>query len=274
MNINYWNPNFADLSPVFEPFDPLRENIRKLARWPLIADFEFLKQTKGRSSISRSGKTICFVPQGASVQEFSQQYEPRIFLAGEIQTRSNNWHDFFNALVWMTFPQTKAVLNQIHFEELQRALQNNQKQRSLLRDAATLFDESGVVVVSSHRDLFALLKNHEWKQLFWEQRKAVLSSMRFFVFGHGLYEKALNPYIGMTGKGVMIHVEQGFLKQAVTDQIVAVDGMLEKIWLREKFVSSDLTPIPILGYPAWSSDNCNSAFYDNKQYFRPHPSKR
>ncbi len=263
-----------DLSPVFEPFKPLQENIRKLANWPLIADFQFLQQIQGKSSTSRSGKTICFVPQNASVQEFSYQYEPRIFLAGEIQTRSNNWHDFFNALVWMTFPRTKAVLNQIHYDEMQRALQNEQKQRSKLRDAATLFDESGVIVVCSQKDLFVLLKNHEWKQLFWEQRKAVLSSMRFFVFGHGLYEKVLNPYIGITGKSVMIHVEKAFFQQELCDQIVAVDNMLEKIWLREKFLSADLTPVPILGYPAWFSDNCNGMFYDNKQYFRPHPSKR
>ena len=263
-----------DLSPVFEPFKPLQENIRKLASWPLIADFEFLQQIQGKPLASRSCKTIRFVPQVTSAQEFSHQYEPRIFLAGEIQTRSNNWHDFFNALVWMTFPKTKAVLNQIHYDEMQRALQNVQKQRSLLRDAATLFDESGVVVVSSQRDLIALLKNHEWKQLFWEQRKAVLSSMCFFVFGHGLYEKALNPYIGMTGKGIMIHVEETFFKQTISEQIVAVDSMLEPIWLREKLLSADLTPVPILGYPGWYSDNCYSTFYNNKQYFRSHPSKR
>ncbi len=274
MHKHNWNPDFIDHSPIFEPFNSLQENINKFASWPSIDDFELLKQATGRRITSRSGQPLNFVPQATSAHEFTQQYEPRIFLHGEIQTRNNNWHDFFNALVWMTFPQTKAVLNQIHFNELQLALQNNQKQRSLWRDAATLFDESGVVVVCSQKDLIDLLKNHEWKQLFWEQREAVLSTMRFFVFGHGLYEKALNPYIGMTGKGVMLHVEEAYFKQPLSDQITAVDSRLEAIWSQEKLLSADLTPIPILGYPGWSNDNCNSVFYDNQQYFRPHPSKR
>jgi DUF3025 family protein len=274
VNTHHWNPNILDLSPIFEPFNSLRKLIKTFPTWPSIEDFELLKQTAGRPIMTRSGKPICFVPQAASAYEFSQQYEPRIFLHGEVQTRNNNWHDFFNALVWMIFPQTKAVLNQIHFNELQHALQNNQKQRGLLRDAATLFDESGVIVVCSQKDLIALLKKHEWKQLFWEQRKAVLSSMRFFVFGHGLYEKALNPYIGMTGKGVIFHVEKAYFNQSLSEQIIVVDKMLETMLLQEKFSSADLTPMPLLGYPAWSNDNCNSVFYDNKQYFRPHPSQR
>jgi hypothetical protein len=53
-----------------------------------------------------------------------------------------------------------------------------------------------------------------------------------------------------------------------------VDSRLETIWSQDKLLSADLTPIPILGYPGWSIDNGNSAFYDNQQYFRPHPLKR
>lgn len=37
-------------------------------------------------------------------------YEERIVLRGEVVTRPHNWHDFFNALVWMRFPRTKYGL--------------------------------------------------------------------------------------------------------------------------------------------------------------------
>jgi len=275
VNRENWNPGFLDISPIFGPFKPLQNAISNFSDWPSVEDLDLLKQMADRPIITCSDKSVCFVSQQTTeVDKFTQQYEPRIYLSGEVPTRHHNWHDFFNALVWMTFPQTKAVLNQVHFNELCRELQNNQKQRGSLRDAATLFDESGVVVISSREDLVKLLQKHEWKQLFWEQREAVLSTMRFFVFGHGLYEKALNPYLGMTGKGIILQVDEIYFNQPLSEQIVVADKMLQTFLLQEKFSSVDLTPIPLLGYPTWSSDNCNSVFYNNKQYFRPHPSQR
>ncbi len=269
----HWEPNFLS-SSIFQPFDSLRDTINKFSEWPSVDDLECLKQIVNRSVHTRSGKPLRFVPQSMPSNEFSQQYEPRIFQTGEVQTRKNNWHDFFNALVWITFPQAKAALNQIHFNALQCALKDGQKQRGPLRDAATLFDESGVVVVCSDKALTDLLRNHEWKKLFWEQREAVLSSMRFFVFGHGLYEKALNPYLGMTGKSIIFDVEQSLLNLPLLEQIKTLDERLVPFLLQEKFTSADLVPIPILGYPSWLPDNNCEVFYENKQYFRPHPSRR
>ena len=36
------------------------------------------------------------------------EYESRIAETGEIATRENNWHDLFNALVWLSFPAPRA----------------------------------------------------------------------------------------------------------------------------------------------------------------------
>jgi hypothetical protein len=38
-------------------------------------------------------------------------YECRIWETGEVETRPDNWHDFFNALVWLSFPQTKIAVS-------------------------------------------------------------------------------------------------------------------------------------------------------------------
>ena len=111
---------------------------------------------------------------------FAQKYEPQIYLTGEIQTRFKNWHDLFNALVWLSFPRAKAMLNQLHFQELLREKQTKVVQRGALRDAATLFDESGVVVVTSDRNLAKLLIDHEWKALFWQQRIRLLASTAYY----------------------------------------------------------------------------------------------
>lgn len=31
--------------------------------------------------------------------------------------------------------------------------------------------------------------------------------MRFYLFGHALYEKALRPFVGVTGRGILLQAE-------------------------------------------------------------------
>ncbi|MDV6347069.1 DUF3025 domain-containing protein [Nitrosomonas sp. Is35] len=221
--------------------------------------------------LTRSGKTVRFVPQIPGKDAVEQRYESGIYLTGEIPTRTQNWHDFFNALVWQIFPQAKSVLNQLHYQAQLVELSNQVRNRCKLRDAATLFDESGVIVVCSQAALIQLIKDFEWKELFWRQRKTVLLSMRFFVFGHGLYEKALNPYAGMTGKAIIFNVPETFFAQDLPAQLCAIDTMLALYLLQTLSSTSDLVPVPLLGYPGWIGDNDSEFYYENKQYFRDRP---
>ena len=253
------------------PLSPVSQGFEHLHGWPDISVLENLRNSAAVRPMTYSGKLVQFVPQSASPLEFSQQYEPRIYLSGEVQTRPNNWHDLFNALVWLTFPRSKAALNRLHYQALLQEYGNDKKQRGTLRDAATLFDESGVVVVSSDAGLSNLLQDFEWKQLFWKQRKAVCNHMRFFLFGHGLYEKSLKPYVGMTGKGVILSVEKDFFNQPLAVQLAMIDSMLEDLLSSGKVENFTLSPVPLLGYPGWSEDNLNEGYYDDSHYFRSRP---
>ncbi|UJP06271.1 MAG: DUF3025 domain-containing protein [Nitrosomonas sp.] len=263
-----WHPNFIDTSPLFMPFEHLKYSIRQLPCWPQHNHLNHLIAGNEPHIQTQSGKTVRFVPQVSGKQNLKQDYETRIHLTGEIQTRANNWHDFFNALVWKIFPRTKSLLNQIHYQALQFEVSQHLKNRSKLRDAATLFDESGVIVVSDRPLLLRLLVNFEWKSLFWQQRNAVIQSMRFFIFGHGLYEKALTPYIGMTGKGIVINVEPTFFAQTIPMQLKILDAELAVRLCNEKLSAKLLTPVPLLGYPGWSDANGDAGYYENKHYFR------
>lgn len=268
MSIQNWNPNFMDLSPMFGSFQHLKKYIAKMPYWPELSDLNHINSQQRQQIVTRSGKKICFVPTISGKQYFEQKYESKIYLTGQVQTRTENWHDFFNALVWQIFPRAKSVLNQLHYQTQLLESLNKAKYRSVLRDAATHIDESGVIVVSSKKTLIQLLRDFEWKQLFWRKREAVLSSMRFFIFGHGLYEKALNPYIGMTGKGIIFNVNEAFLEQTLLDQLQSIDLMLEPFLLESLLSSSGLAPIPFLGYPGWAEGNNNEIYYENKKYFR------
>lgn len=230
MSVSCWTPDFLQASPLFEPLRPAGGGLEHLHDWPDIGALENLQDNVATPPVTRSDKPIHFVSQDVSAREFAQKYEPRIYLAGEVQTRAQNWHDLFNALVWLTFPRAKAALNQLHYQALLQEHGNEKVQRGPLRDMATLFDESGVIVVSSDAGLSKLLKNFEWKQLFWWQREAVCAHMRFFLFGHGLYEKALKPYTGMTGKGIIFLVEQDFFHHPLPTQLAVADSMLDNFW--------------------------------------------
>jgi Protein of unknown function (DUF3025) len=276
MSVKSWKSDFLKASPLFEPLRTIDvcSRLEKLSNWPDFKELANLTGSSSRKIVTRSGKPVRFVPQKKSVCKFEAQYEARIYLTGEVQTRLKNWHDLFNALVWITFPNTKAGLNQLHYQALSQEWRAGNKQRGPLRDAATCFDESGVVVVCSDNNLIKLLKNFEWKALFWTQRAALVECMKFFIFGHGLYEKALNPYTGMTGKGIVLSVAGDFFSQTLSVQLDAIDIMLVDFMRQHLATTADLTPVPVLGYPGWSSSNADETYYDNRHYFRPRPVQR
>ncbi len=270
-----WDAHFFTRSSIFEPFLPLSAFISAFNTWPTSQDLNRLRQQIPFDIATFSGMPLRFVPQvcknidPANNNTAVLPYERSIHLTGAVPTRTENWHDFFNALVWLTFPRAKAALNEIHVQSLNQAAQRKNEARGPLRDAATLFDESGVIVLCSQSELITLLQQHAWKAVFWQRRASVLTSMRFILFGHALYEKALRPYVGMTGKGVFFKVEDAFLQKPLTEQLQAIDRWLADFLLHRLSSNADLSPIPVLGYPGWTEVNACGDYYDNQQYFRP-----
>jgi len=265
-----WNPDFAERSPMFEPLRAAANALRG-PYWPGCDELNRIVASRRESIVTAAGLPLRFVGQELRQKTFEDKYEPRIFLRGEVQVRSCNWHDLFNALVWLTFPAAKAALNQRHYRELERQRAIGAQDRGPAQDALTLFDEGGVIVAASDPALAALLTGFEWKSLFWQRRSEVLQRMRFYLFGHALYEKALAPFTGVTGRGVMFAVEDAFFALPLDAQLHALDARLAAhIGEAARFATPrELTPVPILGVPGWCDDNARSQYYDNVDYFRP-----
>ena len=266
-----WNPQFWALSPMLENLRPAAHSLEG-PDWPSLDDYNRLLQQAPHPILTRDGVPIRFVPQGPKPTQFDEEYEPRITLKGEVQTRTENWHDLFNALAWLTFPETKAVLNRQHYRATAgRSVAEGAKNRGTARDVLTLFDESGVIVACADNSLAERLIRHQWKDLFWQQRAAVRSRMRFFLFGHSLQEKALKPYIGLTGKGLILPVTEAFLALSQPEQLARLDQMLAAHFSGTGSLQSTapLCPVPLLGVPGWWPDNEEEGFYDNSRYFRP-----
>ena len=252
---------------------PVSAGMSHFPAWPVLADYQAILESTGKPVLTASGIPIRFIPQRPKPAQFSEKYEPRIFLTGEVQTRTANWHDLFNALVWLSFPKSKAVINARHYAAFQQREEKAtaSANRQAVQDAITLLDESGVIIACADENLAQLLKTHQWKDLFWHRRDQTRAGMKFILFGHSLYEKALNPYIGITGKGLILTVDKRFFTQSITDQLVALDNQLAAYLSNPHTLTSTkiLCAVPLLGIPGWTLDNESENYYNNTAYFRP-----
>ena len=269
-----WN---AEILSSSELFHSLRAYIPFMRHhkdnWPSLLDYQNLLQSHTQQLCSAGGARIQFVAQGGKPTCFEQQYEPRIYLHGEIQTRLQNWHDFFQVLIWCTFSKTKIALNKLHFQQSNER-QNNKcthNNRGPLENAVTLFDECGAVVASSNKALLDDIVTHQWKNLFWQRRIQLRNQLKCFVFGHAMYEKALSPYIGMTSPAVLVLVDDDFLLASQATQLAELDNIISAKFDSLEQIQSpkELFPFPVLGMPAWYHANRFESFYDNTHYFRP-----
>lgn len=136
------------------------------------------------------------------------QYE-RVVQTGFIPTRDLS-HDWYNGQVWLAFPEVKQLINSRHIadanhpEGLPDGFAGNG--RSPLRDALTLFDESGGLFLTTEWSMCEALLAHDWITLLCEQRESWPSRARVLLVGHGLLDSMSKPHKGLCAKAVPVHV--------------------------------------------------------------------
>jgi Protein of unknown function (DUF3025) len=196
-------------------------------------------------------------------------YEMRVFETGEVPTRERSWHDLFNALAWLAYPRTKAVLNRRHYEELRK--RSGEPLRGTARDVLTLFDEGGMLVACAEPSLAALLRGFQWKELFWKRRADVQARMRFHVFGHAILENALALFRGVTAKALIVEVSDGAFARPPEALNLLLDARAAEYFAAPDALASTrtLSPLPVLGIPGWTPENEDPAYYDDVAHFRP-----
>lgn len=197
------------------------------------------------------------LPQGVA-------YEAFISETGGVPTR-DNLHDFFNALVWLTFPKIKRQLNALQAIEIEKA--GSSKMRGNSRDAATIFDENAALLVSSDPEWLASLRGHQWQEALLVQREAFGRSVDIVLFGHALLEKLVTPYKAITAHTWVVFAERGLSSLSVTEQRQWLDTAVEA-QLAQGLRTGDFTPLPVLGVPGWR-DGQDRAFYADIAVFRP-----
>lgn len=228
-------------------------------------------------------QTLTFVPQDSLPPNTA--YEQFIAEEGNICTR-DNLHDLFNGIIWLNFPKTKAVLNQLHMLDI--ANNGIQQQRSALRHALTLFDENGGIVVSSEFDTLQALQAFDWQTALYTHREQwqnfevnSLTKTQFFAFGHALLEKLAFPRKNICSHTLLLQVNKDWFSQTVTEQRSYLDNFLSQ-WLlsltliegklhpnsTKTFNSKMFQPLPVLGIPHFANHQTLD-FYQDTSIFRP-----
>lgn len=194
-----------------------------------------------------------FVAQTHELLADGLHYEQRVANRSEIATRERNWHDLFNALVWLRHPALKRALNARQVAEIASM---GPKQRSRAQCALTHFDEAGVVVALRDPALLALWDAHDWHGLFWRERAAWLDGrIRVEVFGHALLEHALTPEKLLVGKALVVTATAAMPPPLAGE--ACAQAIRETRLLRDP---QELRPLPLAGVPGWHPRNELEAF--------------
>jgi hypothetical protein len=216
---------------------------------------------------SEPGHKICFVPSHLLDDE---PYERRIYTSGQVSTRANNWHDLFNALVWMRFPAIKAAMNTCHYHAWS---EREDGRRGRMRDALTLFDECGVIVFSSNLEILTALAERRWNDAFLHDH--FHAELGLAICGHAMLEKYLSPYKSMTAKALLIHVDSDFLALPRPEILKHLDDEIARRLLAGEILTKPacLAPLPLAGVPGWwpCAEQSDTEFYADLQVFRQPP---
>lgn len=247
---------------------------------------------------------VCFVSQHSL--PLGESYEAFIRRTGQVPTR-DNLHDLFNGLVWLHLPLSKAKLNELQSAEIAR--QGVGAVRGPVRDAITVFDENGAVLLAPE-PLWQALLARDWAALFITHR-ALWAQARLVLFGHALMEQLVSPRKPLTAHvfiekfapdmlimqpleaagnvahgvprsdpvraltGCGVHEERGQGGSAVAEgqrlglNLAALDTALAHSLCAERLAGKPFTPLPVLGVPGWWPDNESPAFYADTGVFRP-----
>jgi hypothetical protein len=212
-----------------------------------------------KRAVSGSGARIRFVPASRLA---GVSYEQHIYETGEVSTRAANWHDLFNALVWCRLPRLKSAMNTLHYRHLDDGPEGG---RGSVRDALTLLDESGVIVMGTNSAVLGGLKARDWNSAFVAHRDAWRDEVRVLVCGHAILEKFLQPYKSITAHALYLHVGQLPGTQELDSQLAG--ALLEDHVLHS---TSGLSPLPLTGIPGWWPEGPQDTdFYADRSVFRP-----
>ena len=248
-------PDATFAQPVFADIAPGLLALCRQAQWP---DIDALNACWPEDDAG--GRGYRFIAQD-DLQD-GLHYELRIEQSGLIATRRDNWHDLFNAMVWLRQPRTKSALNRRQVADIRRV---GMRERTRAQCALTHFDEAGAVLRLADAGMLSAWDTHDWPAFFGAWQAASRDGrVQLWLFGHALHEHALNPGIALVAKALVIESTEAMALDAMDARLAeAIDTG------RCLQDPQELRPIPLSGIPGWHAGQTQADFYRRTPCFRP-----
>jgi hypothetical protein len=257
-----WRP-YRELHP------RLLESLGRLSSWPSPERYDELARHVPRAA---DVELPHFVKEDREAVRRVGGYEQHVARLSAVPTRPDNWHDFFNMIVWAHFPKLRWALNALHVDP-DAGPKDPRNGRAPAQNLAATFDEAGMLVLSSSRSVLKELRALRFRRAFWDMRAELLATTRFWVVGHGMLEALLQPRAGLAVRGLLMYTP-AVPPPATDDQlrfhIDAIAAERARAWSRARDV---LDPLPILAIPGYSDNDC-AQFYDDFRNIRFEPCSR
>lgn len=154
-----WAPRAFEESVWYFPLAALWSAHAGSARFPDPGELseQYRAETAGIDDLASGARALRFVatpPKKRRTRrgpvDLRALYEGRIVHQGEVPTRLDDWHDFFNALTFSAFPRAKWALHVRQFALLEARVTPGAARlpgaRSREQDALALFDEGGIAL--------------------------------------------------------------------------------------------------------------------------------
>jgi hypothetical protein len=191
-----WEARFVARSPWFWPLSAAAARFEQFEDWPARGD---LDAAYAELALPLGAEPLCFAENVRKSDKragervvLEKLYDGRISVVGEVPTRERDWHDFFNALCFMTFPRAKRALHRRQYGVLCERIDVNATRlppaRTPEQDALTLFDEGGAVIAAEPDVYQQLMAADEVGRQPILTRCTQAGSARVVAFGHALFE--------------------------------------------------------------------------------------
>ncbi len=248
-----WDPRWPDKLGKYQDRIP-RYVLAELTQenWPLCEEFNSC------SSTLKSSELIC-LPQFRAEEKKSRrrgaskisdgnlikpggyhEYDRQISLHNQVPTRPGNWHDFFNFVIWASFPITKYALHGLGYRAANEYLKNNSFNRSRINDLVTLFDEGGVAIIIFDQELYNTLIVRDTLSLS-EIGPKYQDDIQCVIFGHALLESIFFGRCTINAFGLMLLADKTSKPTSPKESIYFrdLDGIMSRFFSQTSIEEKD-----------------------------------